>query len=492
MRRFGTIAMLLLLPAGLGPACGDSGGGGRDAVDPGDVPAVDAPDAGADAPRVPLEITEPFRAVIGCLQRVDPFATTLRLRDPSLPAADGTASLSDALAAADPALDCHLGCRVDATGRWLAVFVAPPSSAAGGSLVRLFRLSAGPTVTASGLPDVTDVRALAFGRDALYWSRPRTACEAERGPSKGCHAFYRRPLPTPGPEEFLFSFPTASALATALPHSGRFVMGQDGQTVLLMAPTVNTQGIWLWREPGEPLQVVGPVCGTLQGGADGSCVGSGVAYSDTDPVALSPDGRHLAFGLVLEDRRLALGHLDLQAGGPFRTVSLLTMPEGSYTANNAACYNRFGGWEPTAIQPPLRFSPDGTEVIFVGKAACGVNRDKAWTNVLALPLSRIDAGGNLSRDDLRWITDFPAEDSARCVTITPDALDLSPTGAFVTFVGTPRYDSQGVEILANQLAHRNDAEVWATRTDGTTEPSQLTAEQAWMATSVAAIPVPAP
>lgn len=490
MDRMGLIRLLLLSFLAL-PGCGSDGGSARDATDPGDLPADVADDTGPDVPRVPVEVTEPFRVALGYLQR-DRSSTELLLRDPAVPSADGTASLSGALAALDPSLDCSLGCRVDPTGRWLAVFVEAPVSGSGGSRVRLFRLSAGPVVTASDVPDVTDVRALAFGDDTLYWSRPRAACEAERGPSRGCHAYFRRPLSTPGTEEFLFAFPPASALDTALPHSGRFVLGEDRRTVLLLGPTVNTQSVWIWRTAGEPIRVAGPLCGTRQS-AGQECIGSGTSYADTDPLALSPDGRHLVLATVLQDRDLVLAHVDLQGDPALRTAVLLGMPDEVTDFAKNACYNRFGGWEPTAVQAPLRFSPDGGEVVFVGRSTCVPNRDKAWTNLLALPLSRIDAGGRLQRGDLRWITDFPTGSVAACVSILPDALDLSPTGDFLVFVGTPRFGSDGQPIGDDQRAHLQDAEVWVTRRDGTTQPAQLTADLQFMATSVQAVPVlPAP
>jgi hypothetical protein len=490
MERVTRMGLLLAL---LAVACAGGGATGTDDATADEAPA-DTLDATGDGERVPVQVTEDFRLVFPYLRYTTAPLVDVFFSDPAAGSASET-SLSDRIGQVAPGVDCSSGCLVDATGRWLAVVVAGPAAEGQGSTVRLFRLAAGPVVTPSTVSDVTDVTAMAFGDDALYFSRPRAACEAERGPSRGCHAFYRTPLSAPGAEEFLFTFPTAAALQTAMPHSGRFVMGQDGRTVVVLAPTTNTQSAWVWRTAGEPIRVAGPLCGVRGGTDGGTCVGSGSAYSDADPVALSPDGRHLALALVLHDQDLVLGHMDLQGDGTLETATLLHLPDDVTDFAMNACYNRTprdAPWQPTSVQAPLRFSRDGTEVVFVGRAACGANKDKPWTNLLAVPLARIDQGGTLQRGDLRWITEFPSGAIVDCVSILPAAMDLSPSGDFVVFAGTPRFDSAGQLLLDSQLQHFQDAEVWITRRDGTTEPAQLTARQGWRATSVQAVPVPAP
>jgi len=201
-------------------------------------------------------------------------------------------------------------------------------------------------------------------------------------------------------------------------------------------------------------------------------------------VAVSPDGNHLVAALVLEDRRLGAWHRDLR-GDATRAAILMEVPRGSRFSTDA-CYNRTppSRWEPTRVVPPLRFSPDSSEVVLVGHAPCGDNRDKPWTKVLGLSLERLDREGRLDPGDLRWITDFPPGDIAASVSVLPEALDLSPSGDLVFLVGTPWLDSRGEPIADSQLQHRNDAEVLVTRRDGTAEVVQWTFGQGWRATSV--------
>jgi hypothetical protein len=440
-------------------------------------------DPGGDG-RVPLAVPEGTRIAYGYQRYVDPGpALDLRITGPN---GSDPVSFRDRL---EPlGLDCQAGCLLDRSGSWLAVLVATASGGGDGNTLRLFRVQADGTPVASGIPDVAEAWYPAFGstRDgpAIYWSRSRPACDADSGLPKGCRAFYRRLLRADAPEEFLFSFPPASILDRTLPHSGFFRLGEDGRTVIVLAPTVGSQRIFLWREAGEPLLQGGPFCGTPDRAPDGSCLESGGAFSDRDPVAVSPDGNHLVAALVLEDRRLVAWHRDLR-GDATRAAILMEVPRGSRFSTDA-CYNRTppSRWEPTRVVPPLRFSPDSSEVVLVGHAPCGDNRDKPWTKVLGLSLERLDREGRLDPGDLRWITDFPPGDIAASVSVLPEALDLSPSGDLVFLVGTPWLDSRGEPIADSQLQHRNDAEVLVTRRDGTAEVVQWTFGQGWRATSV--------
>jgi len=390
-------------------------------------------------------------------------------------------------------LDCQAGCFLDRSGTWLAVLV--PEAESTESTLRLFRVEADGTPVSSGVPEVRQAWYPAFGNTldgpAIYWSRRQPACDSASGIPKECRKFYRRLLRPEAPEEDLFSFPPASILDAALPHSGFFRLGEDGRTVIVLAPTVGSQRIYLWRESGAPLLQGGPFCGTPDRTRDGACLESGGAFSDRDPVAVSPDGNHLVAALVVDDRRLVIWHRDLRGGEP-RATTLKEVPQGSRYSTDA-CYNPpYPSFrEPVRVVPPLRFSPDSSEVILVGHTPCGENLDKPWSKVLALTIERLDREGRLGPEDLRWITDFPPGDIAASVAILPEAMDLSPSGDLLWMVGTPWLDSDRQPITDSQLQHRNDAEVLVTRRDGTAAVLQWTFGRGWRATSVQAL-APAP
>ncbi len=490
---------LPVLPALLAVLAACSGGGGKDVPFVPDEVVQDnggeTADPGLDGEtRPPTQVAEPFRIVFPYYQYTPPPEPIRVLwTDPSAMAINPSTSLDAALQAVDRSLSCTNGCIADRSGHWLAVVVALPDES-GGSKVRLFRLFDGPVVQASGIADIVDVRAFAFGKDSFVFTRAQYGCYESDTHRKACAKFFRIDLSVANPagEESLFTFPTEADLDKVLAPSGNFRIGDDGRTILVLGPTVGSQSVWLWRGPtGLPIRVAGPICGA--GTIDGACQESGSAFSDTDPVALSPDGNHLVLALVENDRALVLVHVDLPQAGTRKTASLLKMAEGISFAENA-CYNRqrVNPWQPTFVQGPLRFSPDGTEVLFVAGTECDPNRTRPWTNVLALPLSRIDGEGTLARDHLRWITEFPTDETrTACVSILPGSMDLSPTGDHVVFAGSPMLDSTGTAVIPDgQQQLYLDAEVWAVRRDGTTAPVQLTATQGWKATSTLAIAVP--
>jgi len=477
-------------------ACGSGGTGSDVPFTPDVLQDGAAGDTGPDTPKAPTKVDEAFRVVFPYVKYVPPTATQVLWMNPIQRESDPQTTFEASLPTQSPPLSCQLGCIADRSGNWLAVVVSGPTSDTGGSTVRLFRLFDGPVLGSSGIPDVVDVRTFAFGADAFVFTRMQYGCYESDTQKRGCAKFFRIDLSVANPagEESLFTFPTEELLNTLIPPSGAFRMGQDDRTVIVLGPTITSQSAWWWRGPtGLPIQAVGPICaGTAP---DGGCLSAGLGYSDTDPVALSPDGNHLVLALVERDRSLILTHVDLRDGtGSRKTASLLTMPEATTSFTTNACYNRLipgNEWRPTFVAPPLRFSADGTEVIFVAGTNCKPNSARPWTNVLAIPLDRIDAEGVIARDDLRWVTDFPPGDTlAACVSILPDSMDLSPTGDYVVFAGSPQLDSSFQAIADGQLQLGNDDEVWVTRRDGTTAPVQLTARQSWKATSTTAIAVP--
>lgn len=489
----GLFALAATLILAFATSCGTSKGSPDLPFSP-DDPGTDpsAADPGPDTPREPTVVSEAFRIVFPYQQYLPSQNVDVVWSDPANPELSPSTSFDALLKAQDEALSCALGCVPAPSGRWLAVVVSGPTSSSSDSVVRLYRLFDGPAVAPSGIPDIVDVRTFAFGADSFVFSRAQYGCYASDPKKRACVKFFRVDLavPTPAGEESLFAFPTEDDVEHVLPPTGAFRMGEDGRTIIVLGTTLGSQGVWLWRGPsGPPRQVAGPICAGIAPG--GGCLESDSPFSDSDPVALSLDGNHLVLALVENDRSLILTHFDLRGAGTRTSASLLSMPDSISFATNR-CYNR-QAWQPTFVQPPLRFSPDGTELVFVGGTDCQPNRDRSWTNLLALSLSRIDAEGPLEREDLRWITDFPqGAQLAASVSIQPGSLDLSPSGEYVVFAASPYLDSSGLVLRDGDYQLFNDSEVWVTRRDGTTLPVQMTARQGWKATSARAITVPPP
>ncbi len=498
------VALLVAAVVGL-PwlGCGSSGGSTDVHFVPDDIlPDQNSGDAAQDAVRPPTQVTEPFRIVFPYLKYSLPAQLDLAWTDPMAPTWDPDVSFSGLVLQRDAALSCELGCFPARSGQWIAVVVSGPTSDTTGNVIRLFRLADGPLLEESGIPDVTDVTTFAFGSDSFVFTRALADCVPSAIEKKSCVKFFRIDLSVPNPmgEEFLFTFPTADRIEEALPHSGRFTMGQDGRSIVVLSRTPGSQTAWLWRgSAGDPILVAGPICAGPAPG--GGCLETEGGFTDADPVALSADGNHLVLAVVEDDRSLVLTHVDIRdvvAGAEPRrtTVSLLAMPQGISYKNR--CYNR-QTWQPTFVLSPMKFTPDGSELVFAAGTDCPPNKFKPWSNVLAIQMSRLESNGALANQDLRWITDFPQGDSAANVSIPIDSLnpdsgaeylDLSMSGDYVAFVGTPMLDSFGNAIADKQEQHRNDHEVWVTRRDGTTEPVQLTGRQGWKSTSLRAISIP--
>lgn len=476
MERLGLAAGIVVALAACG---GGNGGPDTDPDVPPDVPAdvADLP-AGVDThePRVPLSLDQPLRIAWMAQDRLagtGGLGVDLRVGDPAAPDRSNDVSLNSRLAAVDAALSCDKGCAVDRALRRLAV-VTGDSPSQRGVTVQAFTLSDDLVPTPVGAP-VDDVRSFHVTGPYLWVARLHSMCPADRGQSGNCYDLVRVPLEPPGPPQVVASFPTPAAMYQSQ-FGGRFVTSEDGRTLALLNPTFGSVQPWAWREGGEIRPLGDPVCdGTrLDFSGNEVCVETGAAYSDQDPLALSPDGRTLVWAAPWMNRELRLFRDDVLGATPRDHAVLLAVPND---LRKTACYNRT--WQFTSVLPSPRFSADGSTVYFVGQSLCGQAPQKPWTNLVSLPLASIAGGRVLARGDLHWVTDFPEEYSPRCVAIQPATVDLDPTGTFAVFAGTPRYQSDGLPIPNEPeaaSAHTADAEAWIARLDGTQEAGQITAD----------------
>ena len=441
--------------------------------------------AAADAPRLPIDVTEEFRAAFGYQGRIalsDQGKQDLRIADPrDTDPANDLSLASPALAMLNPALDCNLGCFVDSKLHWIAVATSASSGAS--FVVQVGKIAADLSITMLPLAPIDDVRYLRFGNDTLFWSSLQAGCAADSGPPAPCFRISSVDLANGGAPTPLFSFPGSDALSGSM-FGGHFTVGEDGVSLVLLNPTNVSQTVYVWRD-GKPAKATDAICAAPDPeGIPGKCgtTGTSSQFSDRDPAALSADGKHLAYALVEGDAELRLHHDNLETGARNYSV-LLGVPSG-YSTN--ACYNR-ADWQYKAVRAPLRFSRDGKEILFVGSSDCAENSEKPWTNLVGVALDRIGSGAKLQAGDLRRVTDNPHGKIAKCITITD--FDLSPTGEYALFVGTPILESDGkTEIKDTDQRSLNGAEVYVTRTDGTSQPLQITNSLTWMATGVTAVP----
>lgn len=391
--------------------------------------------------------------------------------------------------------DCSQGCLIGKDFNWLAVNqpTSPGSAEPPGiALASIDHSESGLGVKFLEIDPLQNVRHLAFHGSNLYWSRKRDNCDADTDNLKTCWDFLRMNLATPDIAELLFTFPTKAILATSQ-ASGYFTLGEDGTTIVLQSPTTNSLSFWVARKDGSDKYSLSRVGKAIchQTDANGRCTGS-TDFTDQEPVAVSPDGRSLVAAVIVDDRRLSLLHFDLGFPGPPLEerqpdeLILMGVPDfqQDYNLNGyraTACYNRAGKpWRYTGVLSPIRFTSrdDDSEVLLVGQSDCKVNPqgpNKVWTNVAALPLKTL-AAGQADREAIRFVTDFPEGYKAANVSIQNRTMDLSPSGEYVVFVGTAFLGSDGQAIKDDQEKHVTDFEIWATRLDGTREPTQVTGD----------------
>jgi len=478
-------------------ACGGGDNGGPidlSGMDLADTAGQDPADAGPDAKKYPVTVEEDFRYVYGYAGRIPGVDGNLGdfdlfLADPADADPSNDQSLTEE-SLKEHSLDCDLGCFMDREMRWLAVVTGMAESddiCKGTYKLMLARFT--PKLTLVPLDKfggLECVKHLQFEGDYLYFSQPQQ-CEAVDGIPVPCYVIKRLDLNSPGVIQTLLTMPTKELIAKSQGYQyyGYFTVGQDKETIIFMLPTNVSQSVWLWRN-ATLSKVVKDLCAATD--PAGNCIGSGTSslYHDNDPVALSPDGKHLIFALVEDNAELRIYHYDIGLGPEFLKWSVLLGVHSDFFTN--ACYNR-ALWQYTDVDNPMMFTPDGKDIVFLGSHTCGDNQQKPWTNIVRLALDSIGAGVPLTEADFRLVTDNPEGNIAKAVSIT--WFDLSPSGEYTVFTGTPTIEADGSTLITDTSArHYKDLEVYVTATDGTTLPVQLTNNLEWEAVSVLAIPTP--
>ncbi len=476
-----SFAILMPLVAG-SAACGPSSGPDDD------VSQADAvTDAAETVEPVPTVVDENLRIIYGYTSSTGQKPSELVVGNPSILPVDGNPSWSADFPIVervldDIGLDCTLGCLPNRDLTLMAVVTGTDSTTQG---LILQVVAFDELLNAAPMLDqpISGVRQARLEGTTLFMSRFQADCEATTGNPKTCFRFESVSFPPgqrPSDPVTLFVFPPPDLLADSM-HSGRFRLGADGSTLIIQDLRRDSVTFWLY-DGADGLRSVGsPVCQTVDA-VDGGCAYDAGAPDLTDdtPVALTPDRSRLLFAHVADNRELRLAAIDTETGAMTWTTLLGT--PSRFNVN--ACYNLKPGWGYTRIQQPLIISRDGTELVFTAASECDPNLGKSWTNVVAVPVSLIGADQDPGDDFYRKITDFPAEPVPGCVSILPETMDLSESGAFLAFAGTPMLDSNGRAILDDSPQHYTDREVFVTAFDGIHSPIQVSGNAGYRASSV--------
>ena len=266
----------------------------------------------------------------------------------------------------------------------------------------------------------------------------------------------------------LFSFPPPDDALDYANGEGRFSVGADDVLVLLR-PTIYSQKVYLWKE-GILKQVGEEVC--FQRDAVGRCTGTGSWYSDTDPVALSPDLKYVVFSALALNREVRLYKIKL--GDNLKTLSMTysTFYSTAGPYSQLACDLR-KPWQYIKVLGPMRFDSEGEGVYFIGNANCWSNEGgKEWTNIIKVEAKDIGTGHPLGKAQLYHVTHFPANSGAKTVVVTDFA--FSPDEQYIVFVGTPTVQTDGTPIPDASSRHTSDQEVYIVDSQGKYTPVQVT------------------
>jgi len=440
-------------------------------------------DAGPDIPNLdPVEVDEDFRVIYGYAATAGDRPGDLGISNPldgegqpGFPAWKDNFQVN-ARILAPLGLDCSLGCVTEPALNFLLVATTTGVGTPGqdARLIAIDETGQPTIVTEQPIPAV---RQAVFSGRSLYVSRVKNDCESKDGGIRTCYRFGRIDLDDPVFEiQELFEFPGPD-LAGRSNYTGRFRLGADGVTLVLQNLELESLTFYLFNEKAGLRKAGVPVCQAID--LQGKCMYSQDApqLSDDIPAILSADGRTLLFAHVFDARELRLAKMDVESGS-IESVTLVRTPS-RYASN--ACYNLNRDWPYTSIMQPLLLSRDGRELIVAAASTCDGAPGKTWANILAFSVNDIGTDANLT-NIFRKITDFPKVGAPEMISVSPDSMSLSPSGRFLSFVGTAIRDSSGQPLTAATQQHLIDREVFVTSTESLKRPIQISGNLDYRAT----------
>lgn len=377
----------------------------------------------------------------------------------------------------DEGKTCEFGCLVDDTMSWIAVNGAPPDQ--DGFDFQMGKFDACLNVKLVKFDTLTDKSHFAFAKHYIYYSQ-KTSCN---GPS--CqYEVWRLNLETFEQDLLVPLFPPPEDpdwINGDSTYKGRFRVSPDGESIVFLSPTIRSQKIYLWT--AGTLHEVDYLCDNFQ---NNNCIGAGSQYSDIDPVAISPDSKTVVL-FSITDRALTVRRYSTENVADKGFSTLLAIPPnaaGDY--RSLACAYR-KDWQFTDVVGQPAYTPDGKEVLFIGRADCDPAADKAESDIL--------------RIDPSWIGDLTPVEESELVNLTQNAkgdvpenhvvtaISISPDGKRVMFTATPHLTSNWKPINQTDDRHLSDKEVYMISICGGA-PEQLTSAVTYEASSPQAVPAP--
>jgi len=377
----------------------------------------------------------------------------------------------------DPPLTCRYGCFVSHDLKWIVVVTGPPT--ADGFSLALGKFNAQQKVAILKGGELAGIVDFAFAGDRFFYSKKSTCV----GPS--CqYAFSVIELQDNVNASLPFlDFPLQAELEGST-YKGRFRVSPDGTTLVMLRTTIRSVNVYMWKDT-VGLVELDFLC---KYGTRDNCTGTGSEYSDTDPIAISPDNRWVAF-FAFADKWHRIHLYDTQNPGNVISSIIGSVPSGSFI-EKVCDAGVLASWQWQRTRADAFFTADGEELIFLGENACPVNGvapPKPATDIYRVKTAKILTGLPLTAADVFSVTKNAPGD----VTLNRriDSFTLSPDGATAVFVATPTFDQSGNLIADGSARQRNDREVFRVRLDGS-NIRQLTNDLSFAAESPAVIQTP--
>jgi len=377
---------------------------------------------------------------------------------------------------------CNFGCVVDRSLKWIAVSVSKPT--ASGFTFQIGRFDTALHVAMVKGVFMKNVVDFKFAGNYLYYSKQHF-CD-------GAHCQYtifRRQLEPIGAEEELVVFPPEydDDWPKHSNYKGHFRTSQDGKVVILLGTTIRSVRIYMWKDGN--LHELDYICNHE---VNGECIGAGSEYTDTDPVAVTPDNsKIIAFTVAERDLRLRVYDT---ATLEQKYLNLFSVKQGTYLAEVCKYINKDKAWEFQKVVGAPRFSPDGKSLYFVAYNECAdviAAYKKPHTNILMMALSAVGDGTPFEETDFVNITNNPMNGLPENSVI--ESFDLSPSAKTIVYTGSPMFSFTGdpldpyLEPMGPDAERpKKDKEVWLIGSGGQGR-TQLTDDKKFSAQSPAAL-----
>ncbi len=375
----------------------------------------------------------------------------------------------------DPPLSCNYGCVVSPDLKWIAVVTGPPTAT--GFEIRLGKFNANYEVVLLKGAALTDIIDFKFSGDRIFYSKQKV-CE---GAVCEYDFFVVELSDNVNAAIPIFSFPPAADKAGST-FRGHFRASSDGKKLVVLNPTIRSVGVFMWKD-GSGLIELDFIC---KFGTKDDCSGTGSEYTDTDPAAISPDGRWIVF-FTFSDRWQRARLYDTENPGDIQLSIMASVPTGSYI-EKACDPGVLEDWQWQRVVGTPQFTPDSDSIVFLTNTGCtddGSQPVKPRTNLRRIKVDALRTGATIASDDVLNLTNHPFGDLTANKRTT--AFFISPDGGSVVFTASPIETQSGQPIGDGTARQRNDREVFRMALDGS-NVQQLTNDLAWSAESPTLIP----